>query len=159
MDLDELVETVKKLLKNMKKISCENCKYRKFSKELDDLCLSVDTIRLLKEEIENQKNYEDKKWTKIFKPAMLYIASPMYAAFMANYISKIDMNNNFWNSLLCLTVLFVICYILFGGFFAIIFIISDTKKNSNSLLLRFLDKYIHQKRLNQLITQNIKTVV
>ena len=148
MNLEESVEKVEKVFSNIKKIKCEGCKYKLFSKNMKKLQLSTEELSLIKVEFLEKTEYENNRFSKIFKPALFYVGAPALATYITNYMQKeFSELKNFWLGLFLLIIIFATIYFIFGAVIAVIvFLIDSYSKNAKERhLQRFLNKYIKEK--------------
>mgnify|MGYP006912265253 CR=1 FL=1 len=149
MNLNEAIDEVKKAFFDTKKIKCKNCKYKSFSNNMEKLQLAIEELNLIKAEFLEKTGYENNRFSKIFKPALVYVGAPALAAYITNYIQKEFSNlKNFWLGLFFLIIIFATIYFLFGAAIAVIMLLIDScgKNAKEKQLIRFLDKYIKEKK-------------
>lgn len=144
LTLDELLDRIRNIFYLSYKEKCDKCKYHLFSKKLKKMDISSDVLKIVLKEIIEDKEYNKKKWTKIFKPAMTYVGSATLASYISNWVSnQLTETVNFWLGLFFLSVVFFTLFFIFGTIIASIIIVIDAKRNKSELLIRFLKKYIN----------------
>lgn len=146
LSLDELIEEIRNIFYLSYKEKCDKCKYQLFSKKLQNINVSSDVLKIVLKEIKEDKEYNKKKWTKIFKPAMTYVGSATLSSYISDWIFNQlteTENVNFWLGLFFLSVVFFALYFIFGSIIASIIIFIDAKRNKSEQLIRFLEKYVN----------------
>lgn len=155
MEVDDLIEKIAGAFYKAKKEKCEKCKYQRFSKELDKLELSNEVFEELKAELCEKYGYEEKKWTKIFKPMITYVGAPVYATYIANWsYNNLKDCKDFWLGLFLTLIVFIATYILFGGIIATVFYVMDIINGNHKILIRFLQRYTRNRRIVNLYKKN-----
>ena len=144
LTLDELLNKIRNIFYLSYKENCDKCKYRLFSKKLKKMDISSDVLKVVLKEIMEDKEYNKKKWTKIFKPAMTYVGSATLASYISNWVSNnLSIEMDFWLGLFFLSVVFFTLYFIIGSIINCITMTLDEKRNKSNLLIRFLEKYIN----------------
>lgn len=149
MNLDESIEEVKKTFFDTKKIKSEDSKYKTFSKNMEKLQFSIEELNLLKAEFLEKIEYENNRFSKIFKPAIAFVGAPALATYITNYIqNEFSKLKDFWIGLFVLLIIFTVLYLVFGSIIASIMTMIDShgKNAKEKQLVRFLDKYIKEKK-------------
>lgn len=149
MNLDEAIAEVKKVFFDTKKIKFEDCKYKSFSKNMEKLQFTIEELNLIKTEFLEKIEYENNRFSKIFKPALAFVGAPALATYITNYIQdEFSDFKNFWIGLFVLLIIFAVLYLVFGSIIASIMTMIDScgKNAKEKQLIRFLDKYIKEKK-------------
>lgn len=144
LTLDELLDKIRNIFYLSYKEKCDKCKYHLFSKKLKKMDISSDVLKIVLKEIIEEKEYNKKKWTKIFKPTMTYVGSATLASYISNWVSNnLSIEMDFWLGLFFLSVVFFTLYFTIGSIITCITMTLDEKRNKSNLLIRFLEKYIN----------------
>lgn len=149
MNLDESINEVKKVFFDTKKIKCEDCKYKTFSTNMEKLQFTIEELNLIKTEFLEKTEYENNRFSKIFKPVLAFVGAPALATYITNYIQdEFSDFKNFWIGLFVLIIIFAVLYLVFGSIIAFIMAMVDScgKNAKEKQLIRFLDKYIKEKK-------------
>ena len=155
MKMEDLLAEIKKAFRDVKEISCEECKYQAFIKKLDKLCLSNLIFEELRQELNERHEYESHKWTKIFKIIIAYIGAPVYASYITTWFyENFKPIDNLWLGFLLISLVFFGLYIVFGGMGATIIYVIDIFRNEHNMLMRFLQRYVREKRLKENFINN-----
>lgn len=151
MNLDEQIKEITNAFNIAYKEKCDTCKYQKFSKKLQEMDISQEILKEILEEIKENKEFESNRWTSIFKPAMTYVGSATLASYISNWVSNMFLSNtDFWFGLIILIIVFLFVYVIFGGIVASIVTGYDFKRNKTKMLIRFLQKYIREQKIEKL---------
>lgn len=148
MNLEEIVDKIENFFSDTKERKCVCCRYKEFSKNMEKLQLSIEELNLIKAEFLEKTEYENNRFSKIFKPALVYIGAPVFATYITNYVQKrFTYLKDLWIGLFLLIIIFAVVYLLFGGVVACILVIIDSsgKNAKEKQLIRFLNKYINEK--------------
>ena len=117
--------------------------------------ISSDVLKVVLKEIMEDKEYNKKKWTKIFKPAMTYVGSATLASYISNWVSNnLSIEMDFWLGLFFLSVVFFTLYFIIGSIINCITITLDEKRNKSNLFIRFLEKYINNIEFEKMNNKN-----
>ena len=155
MEMEDMITEMKKSFEDVRKIKCEECKYKAFAKKLDTFNYSKEILKELRQELVERYEYESKKWTKILMPAVTYIAAPVYATYITNWFhDNFNQNLDFWVGFICISLIFIVLYILFGGIVSAIIYSKDSVRNKHNLLIRFLQRYMREKGINAEMINN-----
>lgn len=151
MNLDEQIKEIKNVYNIAYKEKCDTCKYQVFSKKMQEMNISQNILKEILDEIKENKEYEAKRWTSIFKPAMTYVGSATLASYISNWVSNAFLSNtDFWLGLIILFFVFLFVYCIFGGIIASIVTNLDVSRNKSKMLIRFLQKYIRELTIEKL---------
>lgn len=149
MNLDESINEVKKVFFDTKKIKCEDCKYKTLSMNMEKLQFTIEELNLVRAEFFEKTEYENNRFSKIFKPAITFVGAPALATYITSYIQdEFSDFKNFWIGLFVLIIIFAVLYLVFGSIIASIMTMIDShgKTSKEKQLIRFLDKYIKEKK-------------
>lgn len=155
LTLDELLDKIRNIFYLSYKEKCDKCKYHLFFKKLKKMDISSDVLKVVLKEIMEDKEYNKKKWTKIFKPAMTYVGSATLASYISNWVSNnLSIEMDFWLGLFFLSVVFFTLYFIIGSIINCITITLDEKRNKSNLFIRFLEKYINNIEFEKMNNKN-----
>ena len=155
LTLDELLDKIRNFFYLSYKEICDKCKYHLFSKKLKKMDISSDVLKVVLKEIMEDKEYNKKKWTKIFKPAMTYVGSATLASYISNWVSNnLSIEKDFRLGLFFLSVVFFTLYFIIGSIINCITITLDEKRNKSNLFIRFLEKYINNIEFEKMKNKN-----
>ncbi len=149
MNLDESINEVKKVFFDTKKIKCEDCKYKTFSTNMEKLQFTIEELNLIKTEFLEKTEYENNRFSKIFKSAITFVGAPALGSFLCELIKKYLLKTEkFLVGSLTLIFVLIFLYIVVGGPIASFLWTKDScgKNAKEKQLIRFLDKYIKERK-------------
>ena len=149
LTLDEIISQIKQIYRETKSEQCESCRYLAFAKKMQKLNYSTEILSEILLEIQEQEDFELKRWTKTFKPTMTYVGSATLASYISNWVSTMFMSNtDFGIGLIILVFVFLVVYAVLGGIIIPFIINFDVKRTKTKLFIRFLQKYIKEVKIN-----------
>ncbi|MBQ3024805.1 MAG: hypothetical protein IJD23_05810 [Spirochaetaceae bacterium] len=151
MNLDEQIKEIENVYNIAYKEKCDTCKYQVFSKKLQEMNISQEILNEILNEIKENNDFESNRWTGIFKPAMKYVGSAAIASYISTWVCNTFLSNeDFWVGLIILIFVFSFVYFIFGGIIASIVLGNDLKRNKSKMFIRFLQKYIRERKIEKL---------
>lgn len=123
------------------------------NEELQKIDISI--LAELEKEMEESSLYEN-HWPSVFKNFIVFFLLPILTSFGANLLDK-TLGNDISFVSISLAVLFIIyCFVIFGGlhqsFFSYKYFISKWGKEKRKI--RFLQKYIHNRKIQEIENSN-----
>ena len=156
MEMGEMITEIKKSFEDVRKIKCEECKYRAFSKKLDAQNYSNEVLSELRQEFVERHEYENNKWTKILKPFFLYFIIPLLVSLISGYFVTLLQEKNYGQLIFISCVIFYFGYLILAMVSSVI-IVCDAKRDKYSQMLRFLQRYMREKRINaEMMNEELK---
>lgn len=145
--MEDLIMEIKKSFEDVRKIKCEECRYRAFTKKLDTLNYSNEILNELHQELVERNEYENNKWTKILKPIFIYFIIPLLVSLISGYFVTLLQEKNYGQLIFISAVVFYFGYLILAMVRSVL-IVCDVKRNNHFLMLRFLQRYMREKRIN-----------
>ena len=85
IDLDELIIHIKNIFNDTKVKKCEACRYLLFQEKMDEQKYCISILEEIVKEIEEENEYKNNQWTKLFHPFMVLFFIPIYATYISNW--------------------------------------------------------------------------
>lgn len=143
MNLDEQIKEIKNVYNIAYKEKCDTCKYQVFSKKMQEMNISQETVYVILDEIEKQSNFDLNRWTKVFKVIPSLVPGIIISYVLTWIDSQFKNDSNFWNGFIVLVVICTTLFFLFGSIASSLTINLDIKRHKKELFVRLLEKYIN----------------
>ena len=101
----------------------------------------------LHQELVERNEYENNKWTKILKPIFIYFIIPLLVSLISGYFVTLLQEKNYGQLIFISAVVFYFGYLILAMVRSVL-IVCDVKRNNHFLMLRFLQRYMREKRIN-----------
>ena len=125
--MEDLITEIKKFFEDVRKIKCEECRYRAFTKKLDTLNYSNEILNELRQELVERNEYENNKWTKILKPVFMHFIIPLLVSLISGYFVTLLQEKNYGQLIFISVAIFYFGYLILAMVSSVI-IVCDAKK-------------------------------